>query len=187
LPLRRFAVAADGQEAAAALREEAGRTDPVPACIPGRPVAFLFCGAGSQHVDMARGLYRTEATFRDQVDASLAVLDRLGLPDVRRWLFPSDEDRASASAALERPSIALPALFTIQVALARQWMSFGIEPAGMIGHSSGEYAAAHIAGVMDLEAGLRIVSARGRLFETIERGGMLSVPIAEAAGSAAAR
>jgi acyl transferase domain-containing protein len=180
LPLRRFAVAADGQEAATALREEAGRTDPMPACIPGRPVAFLFCGAGSQHVDMARGLYRTEATFRDQVDASLAVLDRLGLPEVRRWLFPSDEDRASAAAALERPSIALPALFTIQVALARQWMSLGIEPVGMIGHSSGEYAAAHIAGVMDLEAGLRIVSARGRLFETIERGGMLSVPIAEA-------
>jgi acyl transferase domain-containing protein/thioesterase domain-containing protein len=180
LPLRRYAVASDGQEAAEALRQEAGRSDPVPACIPGRPVAFLFCGAGSQHVDMARGLYRTEPTFRDHVDAGLAVLDRLGLPDVRRWLFPSEEDRASASAALERPPLALPALFVIQVALARQWMSLGIEPAGMIGHSSGEYAAAHVAGVMDLEAGLRIVSARGRLFEMIERGGMLSVPIAEA-------
>src|SRR5690606_6048761 len=98
LPLRRFAVATNGQEAAEGLRQQADRSDPVPACVPGRPVAFLFCGAGSQHVDMARGLYRTEARFRDQVDAGLAVLDRLGLPDVRRWLFPVEEDRASAAA-----------------------------------------------------------------------------------------
>lgn len=180
LPLRRFAVASDPQEASKALAEIAGRTDTPPACLPDRPVAFLFCGAGSQHVDMARRLYNGEPRFRASVDHSLATLDRIGMPDLHRWLFPTEADRAQAAAALERPSIALPVLFTIQVALARLWMALGIRPTGMIGHSSGEYAAAHIAGVIDLESALRIVSARGRLFETVKRGGMLSVALSEA-------
>jgi acyl transferase domain-containing protein len=180
LPFRRFAVASDAREASEALAEIAARTDAPPACLPDRPVAFLFCGAGSQHVDMARRLYDGEPQFRTSVDAALAALDRIGVPDVRRWLFPTEADRAQAATALERPSIALPALFTIQVALARLWMALGINPTGMIGHSSGEYAAAHIADVIDLESALRIVSARGQLFETVERGGMLSVPLSEA-------
>lgn len=180
LAQRCFAVAGDTAEAAQALLEEVNRTGPSPSCIPDRPVAFLFCGAGSQHVDMARDLYEAESSFRSLVDDGLAAADRLGLPEMRSWLFPQAEDRPKAQAELERPSIALPALFVIQVALARFWMSLGLKPSGMIGHSSGEYAAAHIAGVIDLEAGLRIVSARGRLFEEVERGGMLSVPMAEA-------
>lgn len=180
LPLRRFAIASHAQEASEALAEIATRTDTPSACLPDRPVAFLFCGAGSQHVDMARRLYEGEPQFRASVDTALATLERIGVPDLRRWLFPVDADRAQAAAALERPSIALPALFTIQVALARLWMALGIKPTGMIGHSSGEYAAAHIAGVIDLESALRIVSARGRLFETVERGGMLSVALSEA-------
>jgi len=180
LAQRCFAVAGDTAEALQTLLEEADRIDSSPPCIPDRPVAFLFCGAGSQHVDMARDLYEAESGFRSLVDDGLAAVDRLGLPDIRRWLFPRTEDRSRAQVELERPSIALPALFVIQVALARFWMSLGIQPTGMIGHSSGEYAAAHIAGVIDLEAGLRIVSARGRLFEDVERGGMLSVPMAEA-------
>lgn len=179
LAQRRFAVAASTAEASEALRAEATRTAAAPPCIPDRPVAFLFCGAGAQHADMARRLYDTEAAFRASVDAALGVLDRIGVHDIRRWLFPIEAERDEANRAMERPSIALPILFTIQVALARLWMSLGIRPSGMIGHSSGEYAAAHIAGVIDLEAGLRIVSARGRLFETMENGGMLSVPIAE--------
>lgn len=179
LAQRCFTVAGDTAEAVQSLLEEADRIDPSSPCIPDRPVAFLFCGAGSQHVDMARDLYEAESGFRSLVDDGLAAVDRLGLPDIRRWLFARAEERSLAQAELERPSIALPALFVIQVALARFWMSLGLQPSGMIGHSSGEYAAAHIAGVIDLEAGLRIVSARGRLFEEVERGGMLSVPMAE--------
>ncbi|MET0179779.1 MAG: KR domain-containing protein, partial [Novosphingobium sp.] len=177
LPFRRFAVAADAAEAGATLG--AAPEKPRGACVPGRGVAFLFCGAGQQHVDMARGLYDAEPAFRAEVDKALAVLDSMG-SEVRRWLFPSDADRTDAASRLERPSIALPALFVIQTALARFWMALGIRPAAMIGHSSGEYAAAHLAGVLDLEAGLRVVSTRGRLFETIGNGAMLSVPLPEA-------
>lgn len=180
LPQRRFVVAATSGEAAAALRAEAERSDAAPPCIADRPAGFLFCGAGAQHAGMARHLYATEPGFRQTVDAALAILDQIGAPEIRRWLLAEEADREAAAQAMERPSIALPALFTIQVALARLWMSLGITPSGMIGHSSGEYAAAHIAGVIDLAAGLRIVRARGELFETVERGGMLSVPLAEA-------
>lgn len=180
LAQRRFAIAENSVEAAQALCGEAERTDVAPACIADRPVAFLFCGAGAQHADMGQRLYATEATFRASVDAALAILDRMGAPEIRRWLLPSAADRDAAVEAMERPSIALPALFTIQVALARLWMSMGVTPSGMIGHSSGEYAAAHLAGVIDLEAGLRIVRARGELFEKVKRGGMLSVPLTEA-------
>jgi acyl transferase domain-containing protein/thioesterase domain-containing protein len=179
LPQRRFVVADDTTSAAAALLADDAKAAPG-ACITDRPVAFLFCGAGPQHVDMARGLYETEPGFRADVDQSLQILNSLGVADVRRWLFPTDADRAQAVLEMERPSIALPALFTIQTALARHWMSIGVRPSAMIGHSSGEYAAAHLAGVIDLQAGLRIVSGRGRLFETIKDGGMLSVPMSEA-------
>ena len=179
LPGRRFAVAGSGEEAVGRLREIAGQDTPLPKHVPDRPVAFMFCGAGPQHVDMARGLYDTEPLFRQAVDTGLSILDTMGMENVRRWLFPGEADRAAAPAELARPSVALPALFLIQTALARLWMSIGIQPSAMIGHSSGEYAAAHLAGVIDLEAGLRIVTTRGRLFETIRDGGMLSVPLSE--------
>ncbi|WP_395397392.1 SDR family NAD(P)-dependent oxidoreductase [Novosphingobium sp. BL-8A] len=180
LPMRRFAVAGNVAEAAEALEAAAQEPASRASCIPGRPVAFLFCGGGPQHVDMARGLYETEPVFRAEIDRGLALATRIGAPDLRRWLFPSEPDRAHAAEELERPSIALPALFIVQTALARLWMSLGVQPAAMIGHSCGEYAAAHISGVVDLETGLRIVHARGRLFETTGEGAMLGVPLAEA-------
>ncbi|WP_336969895.1 type I polyketide synthase [Sphingobium aromaticiconvertens] len=180
LSCRQFVVADDIADAIAKLEAEGPRgTAPLP-CVADRPVAFLFCGAGPQHVNMARGLYDTEARFREEVDSALATAERIGIGQIRRWLFPVPSDSDQAEVEMARPSIALPALFIIQTALARLWMSLGVQPTGMIGHSSGEYAAAHIAGVIDLEAGLRIVSARGRLFETTAAGGMLSVPLSEA-------
>ncbi|HUD29262.1 MAG TPA: KR domain-containing protein, partial [Novosphingobium sp.] len=180
LAWRRFAVAGNAADAATALDAASRPSSARQACVPGRPVAFQFCGGGLQHVDMARGLHEAEPVFRTEVDRALALLSRIGVPDLRRWLFPTDADREQAAAELERPSNALPALFIVQTALARFWMSLGIEPAAMIGHSCGEYAAAHIAGVVDLETGLRIVHARGRLFETTAKGGMISVPLSEA-------
>src|SRR5690606_30348024 len=88
LPHRRFAVAGSGEEAASRLREIAVQDAPPPKHVADRPVAFMFCGAGPQHADMARGLYDTEPQFRQAVDAGLSILDRTGVQDVRRWLFP---------------------------------------------------------------------------------------------------
>ncbi len=181
LGMRQFVVAnRDASEQAAASLEAAAQAASRPAAIPGRSVAFLFCGGGPQHNDMARGLYETEPLFRAEVDRGLGLLDAIAPNELRRWLFPAQEDFARASAELERPSNALPALFIVQTALARLWMSLGITPAAMIGHSCGEYAAAHLSGVIDLASGLRIVHTRGVLFEKTGAGGMLGVSLSEA-------
>lgn len=173
---RSIVVARDPVEAAAAFstvdRVHTGEA------IDRRPVSFLFSGGGSQHAGMGTDLYRTEPAFAAVVDACIGHAHGSGI-DLGRWLFPALRDVDRAALEIERPSIALPALFTVQVALARLCMTWGVHPAGMIGHSLGEYAAAHLAGVMDLEDAIRLVCTRGRLFETLPAGGMLSVPLAE--------
>ncbi|TVP58515.1 MAG: acyltransferase domain-containing protein, partial [Gemmatimonadales bacterium] len=145
-----------------------------------RSVTFLFAGGGAQYAGMARGLYESEAVFRDQVDRGLTLLDGESAPRVRSLLFPDAPGSEPLSAAeAERPSIALPALFIVQHAQARLWMSWGVEPSAMIGHSMGEYTAACLAGVFSLEEALELVVLRGRLFESVSGGGMLSVPLSE--------
>ncbi len=94
-------------------------------------------------------------------------------------MFP-DGDVEAASTRMETPSLALPTLFTIEYALARLWMAWGVRPTALIGHSMGEYAAACVAGVMTLPDALALVSCRGRLFERLPEGGMLGVPLGEA-------
>ncbi len=145
-----------------------------------RGVAFLFAGGGAQYPGMARDLYQTEPVFRAEVDRCLAVLDSILDFDIRPLLLgQADADPTTAAAELRRPSRALPALFTVQYAQARLWMHWGVEPATMVGHSMGEYTAACLAGVFTLEDALSVVSLRGRLFETVPRGGMLGVGLAE--------
>lgn len=180
LGYRRAVVVADPAEAIAALDAAAASDDPAQDCANGeRNVAFLFAGGGAQYPNMALGLYLSEAVFRSAVDECLEILSRSCGLDIRQSLFPGPGKETEAQAALQRPSIGLPALFTVQYATARLWMSWGINPAAMIGHSMGEYIAAHLAGVFDLGSALKLASGRGRLFETCPEGRMLSVPLAE--------
>jgi amino acid adenylation domain-containing protein len=146
-----------------------------------RPVVFMFAGGGAQYPNMGLDLYRTEPMFREQVDLCLRLLEPhmdAGI-DPRRYLFPEPEEASEAAQLLERTSIALPVLFAVEYAQAKLWMSWGVRPRAMIGHSLGEYAAACLAGVMSLEDALAMVALRGRLFETLPEGGMLAVPLPE--------
>jgi acyl transferase domain-containing protein len=144
-----------------------------------RPVAFLFPGGGSQHPNMGRELYRTEAVFRDEVDRCAAVLAPLLQLELRAVLYPEDGDLAGAAQRLRRPDVALPALFVTEHALARLWMSWGIQPRALIGHSLGEYVAACIAGVFSREDALALTVFRGRLMSELPSGGMLVVELSE--------
>ncbi|HKV08487.1 MAG TPA: beta-ketoacyl synthase N-terminal-like domain-containing protein, partial [Thermoanaerobaculia bacterium] len=137
-------------------------------------VAFLFSGQGSQYPGMAAELYRSEKTFRDEVDRACEILaPRLGL-DLRTLLFEAEGER------LAETEITQPALFVIEHALAGLWMSWGIRPAALLGHSIGEYVAACLSGVFSLEDALTLVAERGRLMGAMEPGAMLSVPLPEA-------
>src|SRR4029079_16423710 len=97
----------------------------------------------------------------------------------RTLLFPA-ENVAAASARLERPSLALPALFATEYAIAKLLESLGLTHGAMIGHSAGEYVAACLSGVLSMVDGLALVALRGRLFETLAPGAMLSVGLREA-------
>jgi len=144
-----------------------------------RRVAFLFPGGGAQYADMGLELYRQEPVFREEVDRCLELAaPHVGL-DLKPSLYPSLLEGAPGG-ALSRTSTALPALFVTEIALAKLWMSWGIRPQALIGHSLGEYAAAYLAGVLSLEDALALVALRGRLFEKLPEGAMLSVPLPEA-------
>ncbi|GAB1539815.1 hypothetical protein NUACC21_24820 [Scytonema sp. NUACC21] len=145
-----------------------------------RFITFMFSGQGSQYVDMARELYQTESVFREVVDnCSLILTPHLGL-DLRSVLYPQESEKEVAAEKLQQTSIAQPALFAIEYALAQLLMSWGISGQAMIGHSIGEYVAACIAGVMSLEDALALVATRGRLMQQMPTGAMLSIPLSEA-------
>jgi acyl transferase domain-containing protein/thioesterase domain-containing protein/acyl carrier protein len=180
-PVRRAIVAASTEDAIAALRSGsptkllgAANTQ------PGTKVAFLFPGGGAQYPGMAADLYTSEPVFRSRVDSCLELLRVHERIDLRPLMFPATGQEAAAAAQLLKPSLALPALLTIELAVADQLRAWGITPAAMLGHSMGEYAAAYLAGVFTLRDVLAVVTCRGRLFETLPDGAMLSVPLPEA-------
>ena len=183
-PLReRRAVVAASAEELSALLEEADEKKVVTATArPGsRSIAMMFAGGGAQYANMGRGLYEGEKVYRDAVDRCLAILQPILSFDLRAILFPAPGEEAAAQQKLERPQAALASLFLTQYAMAKLLESWGVKPSAMIGHSMGEYTAACVAGVFSLEDALAVVALRGRLFETVPAGGMLSVPMREEA------
>jgi phthiocerol/phenolphthiocerol synthesis type-I polyketide synthase E len=175
---RRAVVSADPADAARALAGRDPRRVWSAVAEEGRPVAFLFSGQGSQHVNMAAGLYQAETAFRDEVDACCEVLRPLLGLDLRALMFPSAGEAGSAGERLSETRITQPALFTIEYALARLWMTWGVAPESMIGHSVGEYVAACLAGVLGRDEALSVVAERARLMNECPPGSMTGVALA---------
>jgi len=140
-------------------------------------LVFLFPGGGTQYLQMGRGLYRRFAEFRSAVDDGLALFGAQSGYNLKQVWFAADHRREWAHQEIQRPSVQLPAIFILEMALAKLWMSWGLKPTALIGHSLGENCAACLAGILSYEDTLRLVTLRGKLFEKIEKGGMLSVPL----------
>ncbi|MGA4976908.1 amino acid adenylation domain-containing protein [Streptomyces cinereoruber] len=143
-----------------------------------RATVLAFPGQGAQRAGMARAVYAREAVFRAEADRAASLLLSLAGVDVRPVLGlggRSPED----GAAVHETSLAQPALFVLEYALARLWESWGVRPTAMVGHSVGELVAACLAGVMSLEDALRLVAARGRLMQAAPTGAMTAVPLPE--------
>lgn len=141
-------------------------------------VVFMFPGGGAQYAGMARELYATEPVFKDWMDRGLDVLQRKLDYDIRALWLPEPDQHAQAVEKLKRPSVQLPLIMIVEYALAQLWMSWGVKPAALVGHSMGENTAACLAGVMSFEDCIGLVLLRGQLFDSVPVGGMLSVPLA---------
>ena len=178
---RRAVLARTVEEAVSTLRKpQVARVfNGEPSAAP-ESIVFMFPGQGAQHVDMARDLYRDEPVFRRVFDECVEKLEpRLGV-DLRSLVFPPAADSTDAAGRLTETSVAQPALFAVEYALAALWRSWGVEPSALVGHSIGELVAACLAGVFSLDDALALVAARGALMQSMPAGAMLAVPLPEA-------
>jgi len=152
-------------------------------------VVFLFPGGGAHFLDMGRDLYQTEPVYRAVVDECQGILQKRnflcgpdGIPlDVRVLMWPeAGANRADAAGFLENPAASFATIVTTECALARLYMSWGVEPDAVCGHSLGEYVAAHVAGVFSLEDMFEVVMLRAELFARGEiEGATLTVSLDE--------
>ncbi|CUH87521.1 Beta-ketoacyl-acyl-carrier-protein synthase I [Phaeobacter sp. CECT 5382] len=181
---RRVLVAESAAEAAALLREGDPRQVFSHDRLGDTPeVVFSFPGGGAQYAGMARDLYETEPVFADWMDRGLDHLQPQLDYDIRALWLPEAGDEVAADAELQKPSVQLPLIMIVEYALAQLWISWGIRPAALVGHSMGENTAACLAGVISFEDCIDLVLLRGRLFDRVPAGGMLSIalPLAEVA------
>ena len=144
-----------------------------------RPVVFMFPGQGTQHVGMASELYQNEPVFREHLDVCAEQLILHLDLDLREVLYPTTAGEEEAARLLGQTFVTQPALFSIEYALAQLWMSWGVMPSAMIGHSIGEYVAACVANVLSLEDALALVAMRGKLMQSLPSGSMLAVMLSE--------
>jgi acyl transferase domain-containing protein/NADPH:quinone reductase-like Zn-dependent oxidoreductase/thioesterase domain-containing protein/acyl carrier protein len=132
------------------------------------PVAFVFTGQGSQYVNMGKDLYDTQPMFKATIDQCAELLKEHMDTPLLDIMFPSKE---TTPPLIDSTQYAQPALFAIEYSLAQLWLSWGVTPAVVMGHSVGEVVAACVAGVFSLADGLKLIAARGRLMGACPRGG----------------
>jgi acyl transferase domain-containing protein/thioesterase domain-containing protein/acyl carrier protein len=174
---RRALVIADSPEARANIdsRTKAAASGTAAGAESG--VVFMFSGQGSQYVKMGRELYAHATVFRDALDRCAHYLGHHCDVDILSRIFPPDAEKESRAEELSQTWLTQPALFAIEYALAQWWISLGVKPAAMVGHSIGEYVAACLAGVLSLEDALVTVALRGRLIYELPAGAMLAIPL----------
>lgn len=176
MQFRAAAAAATPQEMVQALQDISVREDDslthVKVAAP--RVGFLFTGQGAQYPGMGRELMEASPVAR----AALEECAELLRPHLDRDLVELLTGDVDAD-VIRQTRYAQPALFAVEYALARFWISLGVRPVCVAGHSLGEYVAAVIAGVMSLQDALPLVALRGRLMQDLPAGGAMAAVLAD--------
>ena len=138
-------------------------------------VAFLCTGQGSQRIGMGIELFKTQPTFRHAMELCGEILrPSLEIP-LLEILYPEN----SEDSPIDETVYTQPALFALEYSLAELWISWGIKPDIVMGHSVGEYVAACLAGVFSLEDGLNLIAARARMMQALPRNGEMVAVMAD--------
>lgn len=173
---RRALVASDIADAVVKLRSSKTQSLFSEKALQHEPsIVFVFPGQGAQFLDMGRDLYQGEPVFRAEIDRCSSVLSEHLDFDIRTILYPDTTNRSKAEVQINETAYTQPAIFTVEYALAKLWLSWGIKPATLVGHSIGEYVAAVLAETFSLEGALALLSARARLIQALPGGSMLAV------------
>ena len=172
---RRFIIANDSHDLAEKLRS------PKPDASSGNKlssghsgITFMFPGQGSQFVNMGRDFYDNEPVYKTAVDSCVDLLKATQHENIRSVMYPELVDDIAAK-NINNTFFAQPAIFITEYAMAKLWMSWNVKPAIFVGHSIGEFVAAHFAGVFSLHDALLLISTRARLVSEAPAGDMLSV------------
>jgi len=173
--IHRFAIAGDAADLAAKLSAESIDASTIKklAAQPSE-VVFMFPGQGSQYVNMGKELYENEPVFKGAVDECLELLKGTPQASIAEVIYPAVLDETSAQ-KIKNTFYTQPAIFIMEYAMAKLWMSWGIQPTIFTGHSIGEFVAAHFAGVFSLKDALLLISVRAKMVSEVEKGSMLSV------------
>ncbi len=175
----RLAIAASDLSGLSTQLAAYARNEPTPQLTGGQTrraqpkLAFLFTGQGAQYAGMGRQLYEKQPVFRAALDRCEEVYRQQTGESLLAVLFEAD-----SAEKIDHTAYTQPALFAIEYALAEQWRAWGITPDVVIGHSVGEYVAACVSGVMSLEDGLKLITARARLMGSLPAGGVMAAVFA---------
>jgi len=174
----RLCAQADSRQELAASLQQFAAGENIPSIVAGEALdrsgpVFVFSGQGTQWWGMGRELIRSQPLFRSKIEECDAIFRSLG-----PWSLIEELSRGEEESRLHQTALAQPAIFAIQVALANLWISWGISPSAVVGHSVGEAAAAHVAGVLSLDEAARVIFHRGRTMDAASnRGRMLAAAL----------
>ncbi|KAF5636495.1 polyketide synthase [Fusarium sp. NRRL 52700] len=174
LPWKAFAVASTISDLSQSLERDPVAVRSSSSFIP--RVALVFTGQGAQYFQMGKSL-SSYKVFQDSLLRSEGILRRLGCP----WSLLEELDRGETECNLRQTDYSQPACTALQVALVDLIRDWGVQPAAVVGHSSGEIAAAYCAGIIDQDAAVKIAWLRGQVSQTVSKsGGMLAVSASSA-------